>query len=383
VLHQGTYTENITIGATDLNLDIVGANRSGATINGTVAFTGASSSVRVSGVLFSGNITHSGAGGVYLDECTLSTGVVFTKSGNGYSQFFDVEANQSSLNITGAGYFNVDDSRVGPVTVNNAAGVFSASGCPVLGAVTLTSGTAIIDTTNVFASGEANAAVTSALGTIAFLRNSNFFAPSGAAARLNLNGSFLLDDSTFDKANSLLEGALIDTPARFGSIDLLSTVNSLSLAGPITLPTGVGAAGQVLTSNGPGSPLTWTAGGGGGGGTVDTVAGVAPVTVNSTDPANVIVSVSTGSTSEVGVLQLTNSVASTSTATAATPNSVRIAYDLAAAALPKSGGTLTGNLFSTPLQTTSTVTAANQLGVVVDLSTGQLKTVVSFDAGGF
>jgi len=383
VLHQGTYTENLTIGATDLNLDIVGANRSGATINGTVAFTGASSSVRVSGVLFFGNITHSGAGGVYLDECTLNTGVVFTKSGNGYSQFFDVEANLSSLNITGAGYFNVDDSRIGPVTINNAAGVFSASGCPVVGAVTLTLGTTVIDTSNVFATGETNAAVTSALGTTAFLRNSQFYTPSGAAARLNLNGSFILDDSTFDKANSLLEGALIDTPARFGSIDLLSTVSSLSLAGPITLPSGVGAAGQVLTSNGPGSPLTWTAGGGGGGGTVDTVAGVAPVTVNSTDPANVIVSVSTGSTSEVGVLQLTNSVASTSATTAATPNSVKVAYDLAAAALPKSGGTLTGNLFSTPLQTTSTVTAANQLGVVVDLSTGQLKTVVSFDAGGF
>lgn len=49
-----------------------------------------------------------------------------------------------------------------------------------------------------------------------------------------------------------------------------------------------------------------------------------------------------GSTSGAGVLQLTDSVSSTSTTTAATPNSVKTAYDLAAAALPKSGGTMTG-----------------------------------------
>jgi hypothetical protein len=50
------------------------------------------------------------------------------------------------------------------------------------------------------------------------------------------------------------------------------------------------------------------------------------------------------STSSAGVVQLTDSTASTSTATAATPNSVKAAYDLANAALPKSGGTVTGAL---------------------------------------
>ena len=53
--------------------------------------------------------------------------------------------------------------------------------------------------------------------------------------------------------------------------------------------------------------------------------------------------VTTGTTSAVGVLQLTDSTSSTSATTAATPNAVKSAYDLADAALPKSGGTLTGN----------------------------------------
>jgi len=50
------------------------------------------------------------------------------------------------------------------------------------------------------------------------------------------------------------------------------------------------------------------------------------------------------STSEKGHVQLTDSVSSTSTTTAATPNSVKQAYDKANAALPKSGGTMTGIL---------------------------------------
>ena len=50
------------------------------------------------------------------------------------------------------------------------------------------------------------------------------------------------------------------------------------------------------------------------------------------------------STSVVGAVQLTDSFSSTSVTTAATPNSVKAAYDLAAAALPLAGGTVTGNV---------------------------------------
>jgi hypothetical protein len=49
-----------------------------------------------------------------------------------------------------------------------------------------------------------------------------------------------------------------------------------------------------------------------------------------------------GSTSARGTVQLTDSTSSTSATTAATPNAVKSAYDLADAALPKSGGTMTG-----------------------------------------
>jgi hypothetical protein len=51
-----------------------------------------------------------------------------------------------------------------------------------------------------------------------------------------------------------------------------------------------------------------------------------------------------GTTGNVGAVQLTDSTSSTSTTTAATPNSVKTAYDLANAALPKTGGTFTGDI---------------------------------------
>ena len=60
-----------------------------------------------------------------------------------------------------------------------------------------------------------------------------------------------------------------------------------------------------------------------------------------------------GTTSVVGVVQLTDSTSSTSTTTAATPNAVKSAYDLANAALPKAGGTMTGTITFAAGQTIS------------------------------
>jgi hypothetical protein len=54
--------------------------------------------------------------------------------------------------------------------------------------------------------------------------------------------------------------------------------------------------------------------------------------------------VRTGSTSQTGILSLTDSTGSTSTTTAATPASVKSAYDLANAAVPKSTVTTKGDL---------------------------------------
>ena len=68
----------------------------------------------------------------------------------------------------------------------------------------------------------------------------------------------------------------------------------------------------------------------------------AVITVNGSDSGSV--ALPAAATNAVGIVQLTDSTSSTSTTTAATPNSVKSAYDLAAAAIPKSVGTAPGDI---------------------------------------
>jgi hypothetical protein len=101
-----------------------------------------------------------------------------------------------------------------------------------------------------------------------------------------------------------------------------------------------GAANYILQSNGDGT-LSWVANSAG---DVTGVSGTSPITVDNTNPQTPVVGINAASTAASGAVQLTDSTASTSITTAATPNSVKTAYDLANAALPKSGGTMTGDI---------------------------------------
>lgn len=78
--------------------------------------------------------------------------------------------------------------------------------------------------------------------------------------------------------------------------------------------------------------------------TTRTISTTAPLSGGGDLSANRTLTIADASTSAKGAVQLTDSTASTSITTAATPNSVKSAYDLANAALPKSGGTMSGNI---------------------------------------
>jgi hypothetical protein len=98
-----------------------------------------------------------------------------------------------------------------------------------------------------------------------------------------------------------------------------------------------------------------------------------------------------GTTSQKGVVQLTDSTSSTSTTTAATPNSVKSAYDLANAALPKSGGTMTGAITFAAGQTISGYGAIDtaqtwtkgQRGEVTALTSASTVTIDMADSNNF
>lgn len=169
-----------------------------------------------------------------------------------------------------------------------------------------------------------------------------------------------------------IAGTKVLDATSLGSAVVSSSLTSVGTIGTgvwqgTTVATGYGGTGQTTYSNGQlligktdgtlakstitqGTGVTITNGDGsitisatGTGGTVTNVTGTAPISVanGTTTPA---ISIASASTSAAGAVQLTDSTSSTSTTTAATPNSVKSAYDLANAALPKAGGTLTGDV---------------------------------------
>jgi hypothetical protein len=104
----------------------------------------------------------------------------------------------------------------------------------------------------------------------------------------------------------------------------------------------VGTNGQVLTANSADATgLGWTTP------TVGTVTDVTSsttaltVATSTTAPA---LTIRAATTSVDGIVQLSDSTGTTSSILAATPTAVKAAYDLANAALPKAGGTVTGDI---------------------------------------
>ena len=125
-----------------------------------------------------------------------------------------------------------------------------------------------------------------------------------------------------------------------------------------TLTAGTG----ITITNGDGSVSIASSGG-----TVTSVTGTSPIA--STGGATPDISIQDGTTTQKGAVQLEDSTSSTSTTKAATPASVKAAYDLAAAALPATGGTLTGN-----------ITVANQFDLRFGEATANGSNYVGFQA---
>lgn len=80
-----------------------------------------------------------------------------------------------------------------------------------------------------------------------------------------------------------------------------------------------------------------------GSGDVTGITASTPLTGGGTS-GNITVGIQDGTTAQKGAVQLTDSTSSTSTTTAATPNSVKSAYDLANGAIPKTLTTTTGDI---------------------------------------
>ena len=171
--------------------------------------------------------------------------------------------------------------------------------------------------------------------------NNVAFSAAGAISATNVQAAIEEVSSECRDLDNMTAGTV--GVARGGTnISSYTKGDLIAASGTTTLAKlGVGTNGFVLSANSSeATGLQWIQNPAG---TVTGVTVSAPlgVTNATTTPA---LTISTGTTSAVGVLQLTDGVASSSTTTAATPNGVKTAFDLASLAMPKAGGTFTGQV---------------------------------------
>lgn len=166
------------------------------------------------------------------------------------------------------------------------------------------------------------------------------FTPAASLASTNVQAALEEVSTECRNVNNVASGILATGYGGTG-INSYTKGDILVGSGTTLIKQAVGTNGQVLTANSAfGGGVHWTTP------TVGTVTSVSvnsPLTVvsGSTTP---VISIPDASTSVRGTVQLTDSISTTSSTLAATATAVKSAYDLANAALPRAGGTITGEV---------------------------------------
>jgi hypothetical protein len=172
------------------------------------------------------------------------------------------------------------------------------------------------------------------------------FNPAGQVGSTNVQSAIEEVSTECRNASNITSGTL--AVARGGTnIASYTKGNILAASAATTLNAlAVGTNGQVLTADSVETTgLKWatpTVG------TVTTVTSSTTALTVATATTTPALTIRSATTSVDGIVQLSDSTSTTSSVLAATPTAVKAAYDLANAALPKAGGTITGEvLFGT------------------------------------
>jgi hypothetical protein len=268
-------------------------------------------------VIFAGTFDASTGGGV---------GAIANLTPEGVAAGFSIGALPASSATNNKHYFVVSEG--GTITSGNAPNVALAP--PDL----------ILSVWSTISPAWVEVDVSSGAGAIAATQVS--FTPTGDLGSTNVQTALAEVSSECRNATNITSGTLAvarggTNLASYTKGDIIAASGATTL---VKLP--VGTNGQVLTADSTEtSGLKYTTP------TVGTVTDVTSsttaltVATSTTTPA---LTIRAATTSVDGIVQLSDSTSTTSSTLAATPTAVKAAYDLAALALPKAGGVITGAL---------------------------------------
>lgn len=164
------------------------------------------------------------------------------------------------------------------------------------------------------------------------------FSSAGTIGSTNVQSAIEEVNTECRNVNNVASGILSSAYGGTGQ-NTYATGDILVASGTVLAKKAVGTNGQVLTADSAfGTGVRWATPSSG---TVLSVSATSPIAVVSGTTTPVI-SIPDASTSVRGSVQLTDSTSTTSSSLAATATAVKSAFDLANAALPRAGGTITG-----------------------------------------
>jgi microcystin-dependent protein len=272
----GGYSESITITASNITIASLSRNNA-VNFTGTITIANAASNIQTYGIAFA-NLTHSGAGSLYMSGGGVTT--AFSKTGSGYFQAIDtdLQGSTTTISITGAGGVNFcSGCTLGTTTINNGTAVVSLLSALNSKAITLTAGVLGIDDTTVYSTSSVTNAITTSAGSYLYITNSSILVTGSfppAPALINVaSGAFYSFINYTPNTSSTIAGTILTRSVNFDSITLGAGLpitsggtGQTTASGAINalLPSQTSQSGKFLTTNG--SVASWgTAGSGSGG----------------------------------------------------------------------------------------------------------------------
>jgi hypothetical protein len=239
IVHPGTYSENITVGATNTTIatsELTGAN---TLLSGTLTIGTSGSSTRISGLKMT-NLVISGTAQAYISNCTIDDQV--TKSSSGYVEIINSEMQcTSGIQISGAGTTIINGNKNVGIAVSNASAQVIIKGCNSVVTPSASAGNLAIVDCIVTALGGNGITITGASTTLT-LANSQVLVQAGNnVAPISVAGIYSIINTIYDKPGSTLTGTSTNSVDYFQYInaDNITSTNGLTVTGSLTVTGGI------------------------------------------------------------------------------------------------------------------------------------------------